>query len=67
MLQIARPDPHKALDRPARLDAKKVKQPNGGRMSYFEQGLILGAAMGLVALTGLGFLSYRGYRAYKLR
>ncbi|KAF2647740.1 ALDH-like protein [Lophiostoma macrostomum CBS 122681] len=53
--------------RPAKLKSKEVNQFQGGRMSYFEQGLILGAAMGLVALTGLGFLSYRGFRAYLLR
>ncbi|KAH7134861.1 Aldehyde/histidinol dehydrogenase [Dendryphion nanum] len=55
------------LRRPGKLDAKKVKQHQGGRMSYFEQGLILGAAMGLVALAGFSILSYRGVRTYLLR
>ncbi|KAF3031122.1 hypothetical protein E8E11_000557 [Didymella keratinophila] len=34
---------------PVELNAKRVKQFQGGRMSYFEQGLILGAAMGFAA------------------
>ncbi|KAH7066479.1 Aldehyde/histidinol dehydrogenase [Paraphoma chrysanthemicola] len=49
------------------LDQKKVQQHKGGKMSYFEQGLILGAAMGLVALTGLSILTYRGIRLYMVR
>ncbi|KAH7072037.1 Aldehyde/histidinol dehydrogenase [Paraphoma chrysanthemicola] len=51
----------------ATLNKRKIKQYQGGRMSYFEQGLILGAAMGLVALTGLSILSYRGVRLYIVR
>lgn len=42
-----------------KLNARKVKQFSGGRMSYFEQDLILGAAMGIAALVSAGYVSYR--------
>lgn len=30
----------------------KIKQPKGGRLSYFERGLIVGLALTLVAISG---------------
>ncbi|UPX20215.1 Aldehyde dehydrogenase (NAD(+)) [Ascochyta rabiei] len=51
----------------SKLNTQRVKQANGGRMSYFEQGLILGLAMGLVALTGIGYAGYRGLGKYLRR
>jgi hypothetical protein len=33
----------------------KIKQPKGGRLSYFERGLIVGLALSLFAITGTGF------------
>ncbi|KAE8307056.1 hypothetical protein BDV41DRAFT_72960 [Aspergillus transmontanensis] len=36
------------------LDSRKISQPVGGRVSYFEQGLIVGLSM--VALTASGFV-----------
>jgi hypothetical protein len=62
MLQVTQPGSQSPIDRPAMLNTKKVKQSNGGRTSYFEQGLMLATAMGLAAVIGLGYLSYRSVR-----
>ncbi|KAM0279854.1 hypothetical protein ACHAO9_011480 [Fusarium lateritium] len=37
------------------LHLAKIKQPKGGRLSYFERGLIVGLALSLFAITGTGF------------
>ncbi|KAF5693636.1 hypothetical protein FDENT_1868 [Fusarium denticulatum] len=43
-----------------RLQLGKVKQPKGGRLSYFERGLLVGLALSLIAVSGTGFGIYRG-------
>lgn len=50
----------------AKIRPEKVEQFQGGRISYFEQGLIVGAAIGSVTIIALGFLSFRAFRAYAL-
>ena len=59
--------PETQHNRPTKLNAKEVRQSQGGRMSYFEQGLILGATMGLAMSIALGYFSYRGVRVYLSR
>ena len=49
------------------LQFDQVKQFQGGHVSYFEQGLIIGTTIGLVTIVGLKFLSYQGFCAYALR
>lgn len=67
VVQVSRPSAQRVTHLPANLNAGRVKQPNGGHVSYFEQGLVVGASVGLTALTGLGFLVYHGVRRYLLR
>ncbi|KAL6704167.1 hypothetical protein ACN47E_008727 [Coniothyrium glycines] len=67
MQQFPKATPHSSVIKVAKINQKRVKQPIGGRMSFFEQGLILGVAMGLVALGGMSFWSYRGLRTYLSR
>ncbi|KAF5642466.1 uncharacterized protein FTJAE_3623 [Fusarium tjaetaba] len=43
-----------------RLQLGKIKQPKGGRLSYFERGLLVGLALSLIAVSGTGFGIYRG-------
>jgi hypothetical protein len=64
--QVSRPSAQRAINRPVVLNTKKVKQPKGGHTSYFERGLVVGASLVLAALTGSGFLVYRGVRGYLL-
>ncbi|KAH8654344.1 hypothetical protein BGZ61DRAFT_500580 [Ilyonectria robusta] len=42
----------------------KIKQPKGGRLSYFERGLILGLALSLVAISGLSVGVHRAGQVY---
>ncbi|KAH7357514.1 hypothetical protein BKA66DRAFT_445554 [Pyrenochaeta sp. MPI-SDFR-AT-0127] len=56
--------PTDSVKKPSNLNEQRVKQHQGGRMSYFEQGLILGAALGLVTLSSLTYFSYQGVRTY---
>lgn len=42
----------------------KIKQPSGGRLSYFERGLILGLALSLVAVSGFSVGIYRAGQVY---
>ncbi|EWG51755.1 hypothetical protein FVEG_10644 [Fusarium verticillioides 7600] len=43
-----------------RLQLAKIKQPKGGRLSYFERGLLVGLALSLIAVSGTGLGIYRG-------
>jgi hypothetical protein len=43
-----------------RLQLGKIKQQKGGRLSYFERGLLVGLALSLIAVSGTGFGIYRG-------
>ncbi|KAH7146937.1 hypothetical protein B0J13DRAFT_621864 [Dactylonectria estremocensis] len=42
----------------------KIKQPEGGRLSYFERGLILGLALSLVAISGVSVSVHRAAQAF---
>lgn len=41
------------------LRLSKIKQPKGGRLSYFERGLIVGLALTLVAISGTSVAIHR--------
>ncbi|KAI1022100.1 hypothetical protein LB504_007358 [Fusarium proliferatum] len=43
-----------------RLQLGKIKQHKGGRLSYFERGLLVGLALSLIAISGTGIGVYRG-------
>ena len=45
----------------------KIKQPKGGRLSYFERGLLVGLAISLIAISGTGFGIYRSIQRFNTR
>ncbi|KAH8430250.1 uncharacterized protein LDX57_007919 [Aspergillus melleus] len=45
-----------------RLDLKAIAQPIGGRLSYFEQGLIVGLATAAFALLGSGIAAFKAWK-----
>ncbi|KLO97335.1 uncharacterized protein LW93_3313 [Fusarium fujikuroi] len=42
------------------LQLGKIKQHKGGRLSYFERGLLVGLVLSLIAISGTGIGIYRG-------
>ncbi|KAF5607445.1 hypothetical protein FPANT_861 [Fusarium pseudoanthophilum] len=50
-----------------RLQLGKIKQPKGGRLSYFERGLLVGLALSLIAVSGTGFGVHRGFLHFAKR
>ncbi|KAH7234631.1 uncharacterized protein BKA55DRAFT_597650 [Fusarium redolens] len=42
------------------LQLGRIQQQKGGRLSYFERGLLVGLALSLIAVSGTGFGIYRG-------
>ncbi|KAM0541722.1 hypothetical protein ACHAPJ_013127 [Fusarium lateritium] len=49
------------------LQLGRIKQPKGGRLSYFERGLILGLTLSLVAISGAGFGIHRAIQHFHWR
>ncbi|KAF5671999.1 hypothetical protein FHETE_3871 [Fusarium heterosporum] len=45
----------------------RIKQPKGGRLSYFERGLLVGLALSLIAISGTGFWIHRGIQRFIIR
>ncbi|KAL5362092.1 hypothetical protein BJX96DRAFT_176838 [Aspergillus floccosus] len=66
--QIALRDPERARlpwqSRRDYLDSRKISQPVGGRVSHFEQGLIVGLSMATLTASGLAYLLVRGMKYY---
>ncbi|KAI1046540.1 hypothetical protein LB505_014510 [Fusarium chuoi] len=50
-----------------RLQLGKIKQHKGGRLSYFERGLLVGLALSLIAISGTGIGIYRGILHFSKR
>ena len=48
------------------VDLAKIKQPKGGRLSYFERGLLVGLAISLIAISGTGFGIYRSIQRFNI-
>ncbi|KAG2419159.1 hypothetical protein HFD88_002264 [Aspergillus terreus] len=46
------------------LDSRKISQPVGGRVSYFEQGLIVGLSMAALTASGFAYLLLQGTKYY---
>ncbi|KAF7173649.1 hypothetical protein CNMCM5623_005887 [Aspergillus felis] len=66
--QIPLRDPERARlpwqSRSGHLNSKKISQPVGGRISYFEQGLIVGLSVAALTASGLVYLLTRGVKYY---
>ena len=60
---LRKPKATTSSTREPKLQASKIYQPPGGRMSYFEQGLILGLAMIVVAASGITYVCFTGVRS----
>ncbi|KAJ5833648.1 hypothetical protein N7474_001959 [Penicillium riverlandense] len=59
---LQEPNQNHVVSRNGWLNPKKIAQPTGGRLSYFEQGLIVGLSVTAIAASGFVFAVFKGVK-----